>query len=130
MAKRAQRLLGIVASLSAGVTGYMLYWDKSKGEGGADTVLNNDPDKGAVSPSVDLGIPATSRDMDIDGTTKKVFVVDLATLPDLATLEGDYDFGSAAYDGVNESDITEAEDIAIDFTPPEAPGKVFILSTP
>ena len=130
MAKRAQRLLGIVPSDSPGVIGYTLYWDKSKGDSGSDTVLNNDESQGAVSPHVDLGLPTTTRDVEVDGTTKTVLVVDLGTIPELATLEGEYDFGSAAYDGVNESHITEAEDIDIDFTPPNAPGKVFIISTP
>jgi hypothetical protein len=126
MAKRGKRLLGIVPSDSADVKSYKLYWGPSKNADGSDHVLNNDETTGPVDPSVDVGMPTVTQDVPDVGT---VLVVDLAAIPEIQALpDGEYDFGSAAFDGVNESDITEAEDVTIDVTPPDAPAKVVILN--
>lgn len=127
MSVRVKRLLGFAPSSSADVASYLLYWAKSKNDDGSDVVLNNDPAAGDVTASVDVGIPPTQT---VDG--EELLVVALDTIPQIQALgEGEYDFGVAAKDAIgNISDITEAEDVSVDVTPPDAPAKVVVVSAP
>lgn len=127
MAKRVSRLIAFEPSDSMDVEGYKVYWGPAQDQDGNDTVLNNDPSQGAVSPGVNIGIPPTRV---IDGEELHVFAI--ADVPQLRELpDGQYDFGVAAYDSSGqESDIVEAEDVTLDLMPPNPPGKVVVISAP
>lgn len=122
MSKRVSRLLGFAPSTSADVAGYLLFFGPSKNADGSDHVLSIDEDGKA-----NIGIPPSQQ---VGADT--LLVVSLADIPEVQALaEGEYDFGVAAVDAVgNISDITEAEDVTLDITPPAAPAKVLVVSAP
>jgi len=124
MAKRGQRLIGVPVSPDPGVVALVLYFGTSKLPNGDDRVLTNEGEN--ADAGVNVGLPASR---DVDG--EQMHVIALDSVPEVAALpEGEYDFGVAYFDGANESDITEAEDVTIDLTPPEKPTKVVVISAP
>jgi hypothetical protein len=86
---------------SPDVAGYKLYMTES------GTALSY------ASPSFDLG-----------GATE----VDISTLPGMTTQNGTYDLGVAAVDEAgNESSMSKAEGVVLDFVAPDPPGPVVVL---
>ena len=92
--------LNFPPSGSPDVTGYKLYM--------AEAPAPVDYD----SPSFDLG---------------NVSSIDLSTLPGMTTTDGTYNLGVAAVDDAgNESSMSKVDDVALDFSAPDAPGALTI----
>lgn len=125
MSKIVRRALGVAVSADPGVAALVLYFGSSKLPDGSDRVLTNSGDTPDVGIDVGLPTPVTVGD-------EQLYVINLDQVPQVAALpEGEYDFGFAYKDQVgNESDITEAEDVTLDLTPPEKPAKVVVISAP
>lgn len=101
MAKLVTKTLRFPGSDSADVAGYKLY------------IVDTATPLNYSSPSMDLG---------------NVLEVDLSTLSIVAGKEGVYDLGVSAYDSVgNESDMSVASAVPLDFIAPNAPGALEIV---
>lgn len=125
MARRVtSRALGIPVSAEA-IASLVLYWGPSKDSQGNDTVLTNEGPNALTG--VDVGLPPVQT---ING--EQLYVLNLDSVDAVKALpEGEYDFGVAFKDVAgNESDITEAEDVPLDLTPPAKPTKVVVISAP
>lgn len=124
MAKRISRALGVPVPAEA-IAALVLYYGAAKDAQGNDTVLTNEGD--TISTGVNIGLPPKQT---VNG--EELFVINLDQVDAVKSLpEGDYDFGVAFQDVVgNESDITEAEDVTLDITPPAKPSKVVVISNP
>ena len=102
MSKIVIRKLGFEASPSPDVSGYTLY-----------SSLASLDRLGYTDPHVDVGIPLTDE---VNGATVHLVVLN-DWLGDL--VDGEYDFGIAAYDGAgNEATIVETT-MTIDITAPD-----------
>ena len=89
------------ASGSTDVVGYKLYLEESPGQVTYD------------SQSFDLG---------------NVTTIDLATLPGMTTADGVYNLGVTAVDDAgNESSMSVATDVNLDFAAPDPPGPITFI---
>lgn len=97
------RIMKFEPSTSPDVVGYKMYIQES-------------PDPvDYTSEGIDLGMPPT----DADGK----LVVDLSTLSALTTKDGVYNIGVVAIDDAgNESSMTKAANVPLDFVAPDPPG--------
>lgn len=99
--KVKQTILKFPASASPDVVGYRLY------------VAPNDQELNYSSPSFDLG-----------NNTE----IDIATLDGMTTIDGVYKIGVTAIDDAgNESSMSQAEGVPLDFSAPDAPGALEII---
>lgn len=75
-----------------------------------------------VSPSADA-VSYDSESFDLGNSTS----VDLSTLNGMLTKEGSFNLGVTAIDSVgNESNMSVANNISLDFVAPDAPGEITV----
>lgn len=98
--------LQFLPSGSADVTGYKLY------------VEANPNPVGYTSPSFDLGNPTPTG-------SPGVISIDLSTLPGMTSYDGLYNIGVTAVDDqANESSMSIANGVQLDFVAPDPPGPI------
>lgn len=107
MASVKKVTLSFPASGSPDVVGYKLYVVEVPAE--VDAV---DENGNYVAPSYDIG---------------NVTEIDMSTVPGMTTNDGVYNIGVTAVDDVeNESSMSKAENVPLDFVQPDSPGELVI----
>lgn len=100
MAKIKNVNISFPASTSPDVVGYKLY-------------ISQAPD----------AVTYDSESFDLGSNTS----VDLSSLPDMLNKDGSFNIGVTAVDDTgNESDMSVANDVALDFVAPDAPGEIVV----